>query len=406
MPASAAWPNWTGTRGWIDLSASSSLRGPAFAMTFGYGTSIRNAARTALTEMAAPAKGPGSLATASFRAAAGNAAGSIGAGLKAGGKAIPTRSIAAADALHSTAQGALAGGLSPIVNGLIQGIVSGPATVYDRAMDARFITTGIGGGHHRLFDGGHTIPGAIEAARGASPDDTLIQESLGAVQGLLRDASTPMGLPLKTWDQETFNQVARTLEMNFHIPRSWFTDLNTFTGAELLGGTVGAVATIFAWNRADTESFYRLVGSLGVAAALSANPLLLLLTLVALARGFNQSRRTGNLSEFVDGQARGGAVTGASFAAVWIVGFAGGPVGLALLVAVVAGIFAGRASGRVSAIRIARVMVELSARSASPQGLRRSLAGVGGLLVNGSGELIRAFRSRRPVRAALQRPAW
>ncbi len=356
--------------------------------------------------MAAPAKGPGSLATASVRAAAGNVAGCISTGLKAGGKAIPTRSLAAADALHSTAQGLLASGLSPIVNGLIQGIVSGPATVYDRAMDAKFITTGIGGGHHRLFDGGHTIPGAIEAARRASPDDTLVQESLGAVQALLRDASTPMGLPLATWDQDKFNQVARALEVNFHIPRSWFTDLNTFTGAELLGGTVGAVATIFLWNRAETESFHRLVGSLGVAAALSANPLLLLLTLVALARGFHQSRQTGNLSELVDGQVRGGAVAGASFAAVWIVGFAGGPVGLALLVAVVAGLFASRVSGRVSVVGIARVMVELSVRPAGPQGLRRSLAGVGGVLVKGSGGLIQAIRSRRPLRAELQKPAW
>lgn len=37
------------------------------------------------------------------------------------------------------------------------------ATVYDKAMDAQFIKTGIGGAEHRLFDGGHTIAGSGKA---------------------------------------------------------------------------------------------------------------------------------------------------------------------------------------------------------------------------------------------------
>ena len=44
----------------------------------------------------------------------------------------------------------------------------GPATIYDKAMDAEYLTTYIGGGNHRIFDGGHTILGAIKAVRDAS----------------------------------------------------------------------------------------------------------------------------------------------------------------------------------------------------------------------------------------------
>ena len=50
--------------------------------------------------------------------------------------------------------------------------------------------------------------GAIEATHGASSDDTLIQEALGGMQGLLRDVSTPKGLPLATWNESTYDSVA------------------------------------------------------------------------------------------------------------------------------------------------------------------------------------------------------
>lgn len=297
-------------------------------------------------------------------------------GIKGSPKTVSARAVAAANALHLTAQGVLASDLSAIANGLVQGAVKGPATIYDRAMDASFIETGIGGGHHRLFDGGHTITGALAAARGASPDDNLVEESLGAVLGLLRDAGTPRGLPLATWNQDTFNQVAANLESTYHIPKSWFADLNTYTGAELLGGAISAVALVFAWNRADTEAFAKLTGGIGVSSALSANPLLMLVTVVAMARAFHKARRTGEMAEFVDGQARGGLVAGASFAAISAVSVGGGPVGLALLLAVVTGILVNVATSRVSVVQVVRVVRGLAAQLAvAAQGLRGGSAG-------------------------------
>ena len=63
----------------------------------------------------------------------------------------------AANVLLSTTPALLANNLSGEINGLMQNMVKGSPTIYDKAMDAEFIATHIGGAQHRLFDGGHTI---------------------------------------------------------------------------------------------------------------------------------------------------------------------------------------------------------------------------------------------------------
>ena len=237
-------------------------------------------------------------------------------------------------------------------------------------MDAEYIGTHVGGAYHRLFDGGHTITGAFNAARGASPDDNIIQEALGTVQGLLRDGSTPMGLPLANWDKGTYDQVAGVLESNFHIPKSWFYDLATYDTAELLGGTIGIVALAFSWNRADTESFARLVSSMGVPAAISANPLLLIVTVVALAKAFHKAHESGEYAEFVDGALKGGVGAGATLTAVSLVGTAGGPAGAALLVALTTGVLVHIATKNVSVVGISQSIAEqVTAAAAEAQEL-------------------------------------
>ena len=189
-------------------------------------------------------------------AASASAAQAVGSGTAkagvAGGRAVATGARWAFDStsertaqLFAAAQGLVASDLSPQLNDLVQAAVKGKATIYDKAMDAVFLETHIGGGNHRLFDGGHTLLGAIKATHSASSDDTLIQEALGGMQGLLRDVSTPKGLPLATWDKSTFDSVAESLKSTFGIPKSWLYDLNSYDVGELLGGTVGVVSLIF-----------------------------------------------------------------------------------------------------------------------------------------------------------------
>ena len=267
-----------------------------------------------------------------------------------------TRSLAGG--LLATTQGLLASALSTDLNALLQSTVEGSATIYDRALDATYLATHIGGGNHRLFDGGHTVAGAIAAVRDASPDDTVIQEAMGFVQAMFKDVTTPKGLPLANWDKATYDQISGYLQSNFGIPRDWFYDLNSYAAPELLGGVVGVVATALMWNRADTEQFSTLVAGMGVSAAMSANPLLLVVTVVALAKAFHKARHGGEYAEFVDGHLKGGIGAGASLAAASQVAILGGPAGLALLAGLSAGILAHKATEKVSVRQIGQYMAE------------------------------------------------
>ena len=257
----------------------------------------------------------------------------------------------------ATTQSILTLRLSEGLNDLLQNLVKGSESIYDKAMDAEDLAAQAGSSaYHRLFDGGHTILGAGRAAGGASPEDSIVREGLGTVQGLLRGVTPIRGLPLANWDNATFDRVAGALESGFNIPKGWFYDLNTYDAAELLGGAVGAVALTFSWNRAQTATFARLVGGMGLSAAISANPLLLIVTVVSLAKAFHKAHETGEYAELIDGQLRGGVGAGATLSAVALVGAASGPAGAALLAGLTAGILASKATKRVSVTQISHYL--------------------------------------------------
>ena len=270
------------------------------------------------------------------------------------------------------AQALLASDLSSDLNNLVAAAVKGSATIYDKAMDANYLDPllrpDLGGSYHRLFDGGHTIAGAVRAARDASPDDTIIEEALGTVQALLRDAATPRGLPFATWDKGTFDAVAGSLESTFAIPKRWFYDLNTYDAADLLGASVGVVAVALGWNRADTETFASLSAGMGLPAAVGANPLLMVVVVVAAARAFHKARGGGEYTELVDGGFKGAVSSGATMAAIALTTSAGGPAGVALLV----GIAANSATKNVSLTAIGRfVTTRATAMTTDPATFRR-----------------------------------
>ena len=187
-----------------------------------------------------------------------------------------------------------------------------------------------------------------------STDESVVQEALGTIKALLKDASTPRGLPLATWDKGTFDSVAGSLESTFGIPKSWFYELNTYDTADLLGASVGVVSVIFGWNRADTEEFARLASAIGMSAAVSTNPLLMVVSVVAMARAFNKANSAEEFAELIDGGFKGAATSGASLAAVAVVGSITASAGTALLVGVTAGVLAHQATKNVSLVAVAR----------------------------------------------------
>ena len=280
---------------------------------------------------------------------------------------IPSRAVkSASEWLSTIPQGLLATTLSNDLNSMLGKLAAGKATIYDQAMDFVYNDTHIGGGNHRMFDGGHTILGAFESSRNASSNDSLVQEAIGTMQGLFTDAVTPKGLPLANWDPDSYNAVAGFLDSKFHIPKDWFYDINSYTAAEVLGATIGVVTVALAWNRADTESFSKIVGSMGVSAVISANPLLLIVTVVALARAFHKARHTGEYDEFVDGQIKGAVVAGSSLLVFALMG-ASAPMFVVLISGIAVGILASKATENVSFVEIGKfvsvVTVDIAAEA-------------------------------------------
>ena len=231
-------------------------------------------------------------------------------------------------------------------------MVSGRPTIYDKAMDAAYNVTRIGGGDHRLYDGGHSLVGAFQAVRDASPDDSIFEEAAGLLQALARDATTPRGLPLVTWEQDTFSGLTDSLG-RVGVPREWVIDMVSYDAAEVIGASVGVLALALNWNSDDVEQFAQIVGGMGLSAVVGANPLLLVVTIVALAKAYHTARKTGDWKEFADGLARGGICTGA---VILVTGMVGGPAVVVLLTGICVGVVAHRASQEVSIVEVGQWM--------------------------------------------------
>jgi hypothetical protein len=149
------------------------------------------------------------------------------------------------------------------------------ATVYDKAMDKIYLQERIGGGNHRMFDGGHDLDGAWEAAKNARPDDTFQQEVIGYAMGLWKDLTTVKGLPFTTWEQQNFQDCAEWV-VN-HIPGStkdWFYDLMSYDALEVVGASLGAASVIFCFSQQDKQKVAEMIGSMGAVSVASANPLM------------------------------------------------------------------------------------------------------------------------------------
>lgn len=240
----------------------------------------------------------------------------------------------------------------------------GTPSIYDKAVDAVYNATHIGGGHlHRLFDGSHTLWGMWDKVREASSDDTFLQEVIGYATALGKDLSSYVGIPLFDLSKSSYDQVAGALNTTFHIPKSWFADLLHVNATELVGTTIGTIAIALNWNKKQVKEFASLAGSLGIVSIASANPALAVVTLPALAKSFADARQKGDYAEFVNGLAKGRVGTGAFLATASAVG---GPVWIGILAGMCVGTIVHRTMHAVEVSEIATFM-ETSLRKAMAQ---------------------------------------
>lgn len=297
-----------------------------------------------LSKVLVPVTGGLQIATATVAETASAVGSAVGEAVEwAYDKAVPISRHTAESAsraakwIHDTGQGILTTSLADDLNKMLANLVKSAPTIYDKAMDAAYNETGIGGGLHRLFDGSHTLLGAYKAARNAQGDDGIVARAMGMTLGLFRDVTTPAGLPFFTWDQDTYHKVADALKTNFGLPKKYFADLTSYNAADIASSLLSGTVFVFRWSKADAGDFARIFASTGLAASVNLNPLLLVVSLVALAKAFTEARKAGDYKACAKEFAEGAVATATPMAAVSLITAAGGPASIALVASIISG---------------------------------------------------------------------
>ena len=182
-------------------------------------------------------------------------------------------------------------------------IINETPTVYGKTIDKFYNETHIGGALHRLFDRSHSPIDMWEKVKVAVKDDTKLDELKNYFIELGKDLQTPMGIPLHSiQDKASYDKLVSAISDKFLIKKSWLYDLQTVNLLEVFSTTLGVVALFFGWKKKDKEEFAELCASLGLAGAVGANPLLLIIALVSLAKSYTQNK---NKNKFKKGTLRG-----------------------------------------------------------------------------------------------------
>jgi hypothetical protein len=210
--------------------------------------------------------------------------------------------------------------------------------VYDKARDSIYNAINEGGSElHRLIDRQHGIFDSWGVVKDALPNDSTIDEIGGYFSSLWKDMATPQGVPLVSISRDNYDALADAVTQTLGVPRSWVSDALTVNGAELFASSFGVIALALNWNKADKEKFGEIAATIGMAAAFSANPLMGLVSLVSLARAFQQGRSKQAYTEVLNGMAKGGIGTGIFIGVSSVVG---GPTWVGLLVGLCLAVFA------------------------------------------------------------------
>lgn len=168
----------------------------------------------------------------------------------------------------------------------LETITRSAATDFDKAMDTRYLETYIGGGNHRLFDGGHTLSGAWKnigeycvAAKCSAGEQVG-----GYFDAVIKDLSTPKGLPFVTMEQQTYDSMATWMSETIPgVDKSWVYDALSYDVLELLSAGVAAAAVVYYLDKEQEDKLSELIGSMGIVSITSANPILGLVMVASLA---------------------------------------------------------------------------------------------------------------------------
>jgi hypothetical protein len=206
-----------------------------------------------------------------------------------------------------------------------ESVTKSSATIFDRALDAEYIRSHVGGGNHRMFDGGHDLVGAWDAVRGVSGNDTLTGDIASYASALWKDVTTVKGLPFVTWSKGSYDLSANWVVDN--IPgatKKWFYDVNSYDVFEVLSVGLGVASSIYLLKKKDTEKLAEILGQMGITSIVRANALLAISVILITAYAYARAKRSG--SNEVDNKnamisaIKGGGLSGVALAITSVMG--------------------------------------------------------------------------------------
>jgi len=159
---------------------------------------------------------------------------------------------------------------------LTEKILESAPTKFDKAMDIEYLRTRIGGGNHRLFDGGHTLSGAWEKAGVVCSIEkcTNSEKAIGILKSFTKELVTPKGMPFVTIQPDTYDSISNTLTKIPGVDRKYVYDLLSYDVLEIVGTSIGVVAILYQFSKQDFDMLSETLGSMGITTIMSANPLL------------------------------------------------------------------------------------------------------------------------------------
>jgi len=164
---------------------------------------------------------------------------------------------------------------------ILPSIAYAKPSLCDRAMDSVYIASGIGGGYHRHFDGGHTILGAFSACDKVLRDKHLIARIVEVGKSLYRDFKTPRGVPLVTLNQQRVNGWRPMLSQIGLSTRTIY-ELNSFTPLKAFYTVLTAVVIAYDWDVQDVERYTEFVLATTVLNAVWMNPVGMVVSMIGV----------------------------------------------------------------------------------------------------------------------------
>jgi hypothetical protein len=160
---------------------------------------------------------------------------------------------------------------SEFSNWLTDHLSSQHATLTSRAMDAEYLRTHIGGGWHRLYDGGHSLAGSWKAVSSSLPDLGALDKLGDWANEYWKDLITTRGMPILILDHA--DQASE-----------YFKHLDCVNVAQLIGGEICGVSIYCNWN--DPAKLVASATANECSGIVFANVVAPLVSLIALGRAY------------------------------------------------------------------------------------------------------------------------